>query len=333
MFSSSKKSSTPQRKSSYGEASRKEHGDDRRERRSNSGRSNISSTELRVTFENLLHSTSKCDDDVLDKNSVMSCVVDIYNWMVFDRDMQITLPMAPGSTESKMWPHGAKVDTRKRSESNIDVGSSKMLKQVDPSHVVCIASSVVSSNMDDQKSVKSRGEVLVSTPRGMVQTQQQTRVPQPNNVIFEEPVEHVRMVPEGLRPGFTPVADYIDKNYQYGESIHRRPPPRDLYANSQQQYAPPQQQYAGPPPAPAPEYVHVADQNHRSLAERMGGSNRTIPRYSILGGAPPPVVAEETPEARPAEVYTEKKKVKARVGTARRKVNNDGNGVPVTFAD
>lgn len=90
----------------------------------------MASADLRVTFENVICSVSAYQEDLLDKETVIKCLKSLYDWMVFDSDMQLWLPVPPGPNQAKMWPHGARVNTRKDPEDTAYNDSSKRLKEV-----------------------------------------------------------------------------------------------------------------------------------------------------------------------------------------------------------
>lgn len=177
----------------------------------------VSSKNLQLTFENIVTHISKQQGDAVDKDSVVKMLKSIYDWMVFDPNMQLDLPTEFGSNSSaKMWPHGATVDTRRKPDGEREKDSSRKLKDVDEGDVVQIASSVVSSTLDEERSVKSKGEVMYATPRGQVygaNTSRAASVPYSQHQsytsgpMFGEPPQtlapqprHTRMVPEGFHP-------------------------------------------------------------------------------------------------------------------------------------
>ena len=67
-----------------------------------------------------MHSASMYPGDLLDKNSVVACLKTMHNWIIFDPDMQINLPVVPGSTSARMWPHSAIINTRSKSSNGIN---------------------------------------------------------------------------------------------------------------------------------------------------------------------------------------------------------------------
>lgn len=137
------------------------------ERKERSRRKIVSPKDLRITFENVMHSVSMYSSDVVEKDSVVRCIESMYNWMVFDSDMQLDLPIVPGSPAAvKMWPHGAIIDTRRKAETDINEKSSRKLRQLDEEAIFSIANSVVSSTFEEDRSAKSKGEIVVDMPRG-----------------------------------------------------------------------------------------------------------------------------------------------------------------------
>jgi hypothetical protein len=281
----------------------------------------VSSTDLRVTFENVISSVSGYPDTALDKDSVTKCLKSIYDWMVFDSNMQLDLPVPLGVGTSKMWPHGATVDTRRGPDVTAVEKSSRKLKEVDDRTMVHVANSVVSSNVDEQRSVKSRGEVITMAPRGSIREQQPRSYTQPSSVGSFYPFERTRIVPdayiseEPMQESFdSHLHEYPDKA-QYPRQWSQRE------GGFLAQHFDPKEAYAGPP-RPA-----LNSQGYNA----MQPSRRVVPRYSMAAGAPPPVPVQETPELTHVCVSAEKKKRKPKANAGRRQ--NDDDGVPVVFAD
>jgi len=285
----------------------------------------MSSTDMRVTFENLIHSISAYSEDELDKDSVVKCLRSMYDWIVFDADMQLDLPIVPGSGQMKMWPHGAKVDTRRGADVTPGEKSSRKLQEVDEKCIINVANSVVSSNLEDHRSVKSKGEVMVAAPKGALQTSQQHFNRHPSSVGFEHPTGHTRVVPEA---------------YAYANGFQRNSDDQFTGQDAQADYYPQLTRHNAAPAGygsgfpsmhSGPPRPYQPQQYTKPEHQPVQSAHRMVPRYSIIG-APPPVIAEETPEVAHASVFTGKKGRKPRVGTARR-AQNDDDGVPVTFAD
>ncbi|KAK6584508.1 hypothetical protein PZA11_002732 [Diplocarpon coronariae] len=85
--------------------------------------------------------------------------------------MQLDLPVPVGSGQMKMWPHGAKVYTRRKPDAIVSDDSPMKLKEVDEKSMGNIASSVVSSNLGDQKFVKSKGKIMIAADKAVVPAQ------------------------------------------------------------------------------------------------------------------------------------------------------------------
>jgi len=125
----------------------------------------VSSTNLKVTFENLVAAIKATSGDSVDKVSVANMLNSIYYWIVFDASSQIDLPTVPGSgSTSKMWPHGATVDTRRGSVSSRAEGSSRRLEDLDISIARSVSKSVVSSTVDDDETSAFGTEASYMSP-------------------------------------------------------------------------------------------------------------------------------------------------------------------------
>jgi hypothetical protein len=319
----------PSRKSSH---HRRESDTDRATKRKT-----ISSTDMRLTFENIICAVSAYPEVMLDKDSVVNCLKSVYDWMVFDSDMQLNLPIVPGSAQLKMWPHGAKVNTRRQSDVVVGENSPRKLKDIDEKCMVNIASSVVSSNLEDQRSVKSKGEVITVAPKGTLQYQSPQAVRYPSSVPSSQYTGPIRMVPEayqynqGIESGRNVQFQQQDEQaYHYTPMSRQNVAPLD-YGMS------PIEGYGGPPNVASPQAQRNIEQEYQPVQS----TRRVIPRYSVIGHSVPPAVAEETPEPAHAEVFIGRKARKPKVGTARRRrdletevgVQDERDGVPVTFAD
>ena len=126
---------------------------------------NISTYDLRVTFENMVHYTTGCRGNALDKRSVVECMRSVYDWVVTGSDAQLELPVAAGDKSvARMWPQGAVVDTRRKASSDANESSPTKLRDLDEEAVVNVARSVVSSAMDEEKPLKFGGKVFTDSP-------------------------------------------------------------------------------------------------------------------------------------------------------------------------
>lgn len=307
----------PSRKSSHS------NGDPRGDRASD--RKAISSTELRVTFENVIHSVSMYPGDTLDKSSVIKCLRSMYDWMVFDSDMQLDMPAIPGSSQTKMWPHGAKVDTRRRPDATVGEESSRRLKEVEKGFMVHVASSVVSSSPEDRGPVNQRGEVMVTAPEGATLVQRPRVRLQPSSVGSTRPAEHIRVVPETYHQGNGPQREPYSQFYQQPNRAYY-PVPLDHHDPIPSCYS------AGAVNA----HTHPPDVSSSYQEQQPAlSARRAVPRYSVLGGTAPPAVVEETPEMAHVEALgragRRRERGKPKIGTVRRSQDDDGE--PVTFAD
>lgn len=273
-----------QEKRSAATENAKEAGEEKAEVR----RRAISSKDMRITFENVIHSASMYSSGTVDKGSVVACLESLYNWMVFDPDMQLSLPVAPGSALVKMWPHGATINTRRKSASCIDKTSSRKLKDIDEEAIVGIASSVVSSTFDEESVLKPKGRVMVDSSDG--------------------PELYGR---QG-QPAFA-----------YGQNMYQ-----PVYAPAAQH-----SMFNSMPTRIVPETYGRESNTYQSAPLSHGTSqkSRTVQRYSVAGGAVPPITVQETPETVHAEMYTKKSSRRPKVATVRR--GEEEEGEPVAFAD
>lgn len=121
----------------------------------------ITSDELKTTFENLKTVISSDEEAYFEKESVVGMLESIYWWMVSDKNLQITVPSAPGSRNvRKMWPHGSTIDTRKREDLHRRKSDPRYLKELTDDEASTVASSVVSSAPDDECSVPRHNRVV-----------------------------------------------------------------------------------------------------------------------------------------------------------------------------
>ena len=129
-------------------------------------KSKVPSRDLRITLENVTHYISGYGGDVVDRDSVVKFINSLYEWMSNDPNMQLDLPVEPGSAASaKMWPQGAVIDSRRRSSAGFSDKNFKRLGDLDEETALNVASSVVSSTRDDSYYDKPRGKVYVESPQ------------------------------------------------------------------------------------------------------------------------------------------------------------------------
>jgi hypothetical protein len=115
---------------------------------------------LQATFENLVSVISSSEELSFSRVTVQKMVESIYVWMVFDDNNQIFLPSSlEADMTRKMWPHGSKVDTRKKKDSSDAKPSPRRLREVDEDHAQTVASSVVSSALDEDCLRARKGSV------------------------------------------------------------------------------------------------------------------------------------------------------------------------------
>lgn len=104
---------------------------------------------IAVTFENIIAHVNGVGHDTVTATSVRSMMEDIYRWLLYDADMQLTIPTVDGDTSvKKMWPQGAKVNTR-RKESNKKDANERALDTNSNADVASVVSSTVPSNAGD----------------------------------------------------------------------------------------------------------------------------------------------------------------------------------------
>lgn len=125
----------------------------------------LKNSDAKVTIENLISAIKEVPGNRLDKESVVDTIRDMYTWIMFDKDIQLTLPKAPGDPgTSKMWPHGAVVDSRKRRPSMPKGKDPRVLQDIDEDTVSVVTSSVVSSTIDETGRSSRRGHIIYDGP-------------------------------------------------------------------------------------------------------------------------------------------------------------------------
>lgn len=134
--------------------------------------------DLQATFENLMCVIKEKGDVVFSNTTVSNMLESIYEWMVFDENLQIIIPSEPGSaTVQKMWPQGSKIDTRKKKDRSVVESSSRRLKEVDGDYASTVASSVISSTLEEDGMKIRKGSIMYpervcSTPMAYPQPMQ-----------------------------------------------------------------------------------------------------------------------------------------------------------------
>jgi hypothetical protein len=117
--------------------------------------------DLQATFENLMCVIREGKEESFSSASVVAMLESVYEWMVFDGNFQVIVPSEPGSsTVRKMWPQGSKIDTRKKKDRSQVESSSRRLKEVDGEYASTVASSVISSTMDEEGTKIRKGSVM-----------------------------------------------------------------------------------------------------------------------------------------------------------------------------
>lgn len=130
----------------------------------------ISSVNMKLTFENLVASILAVPGELLDKGSVVKMVRSLYDWAVFDPNLQLDLPFPPGKpASSKMWPHGSVVNSRRGLQDSARDERSRKLEDLDADAASIVASSVVSGTLEDDRTYTSKGVVVEDVPDTRVQ--------------------------------------------------------------------------------------------------------------------------------------------------------------------
>jgi len=271
----------------------------------------VSSTNMKLTFENLVASILAVPGESLDKGSVAKMVRGLYDWAVFDPNLQLDLPSPPGKpASSKMWPHGSVVNSRRGLQDSTRDERSRKLEDLDADAASIVASSVVSGTLDDDRAYTSKGVVVEDASSARAQS------------------------PE-IR--FAKVANH--QQHSWGEPpVWSNPPPPN---------GPP----PPPPVSAWEDVPRVRERGRVAGGTELWGipewsvdesvprvRDRVTPRFSIVGSGgivPQPTRVVESPVPQPAALRTTKRTVR-RVKTAgakREDVAGDSGGCPVTFAD
>lgn len=105
------------------------------------------------------------EGDEVDKMSVVRMLKSMYEWMTFDQNVQIDLPCPPESDRYfKMWPHGAVVNTRRKTGSVVnDVDDERRLRDFDWDTVSVVSTSVASSTVEQNAGSVGRGRVRLES--------------------------------------------------------------------------------------------------------------------------------------------------------------------------
>lgn len=158
MFTRSVRVSSDHKKERPGSSgSRRSEGDKGEHRHRRTRTANI-----KTTVENIIASVSAIRGDTLDKDSVVEMVKSMYTWIVFDPNYQISLPSPAGSSVAqKMWPHGAVVDSRRSGAYCPEDGDPRTLEDLADEVASTLASSVISSTIEEEKMVGRTGNIMM----------------------------------------------------------------------------------------------------------------------------------------------------------------------------
>jgi len=266
----------------------------------------VGSEDLRATFENVIAAVEKDDEEELSKDSVAELVRSMYEWMVFDPDRQVTLPSSSGSqVVRKMWPQGSKIDTRKSKDKRDVKSSSRSLRDVGDEYESIVASSVVSSTLEEEGTRIERGTILTG-----FSNQPHAYPPGTYGLSAHGGLGHNSSQAQGLDP-----FAYLQPQ-SYNSQAFGHP---SLNASQPLQH----QAHKSRAPQMVPELSRGRD--------ATGPSGKGVPRYSIVGGPAVPERVIETPDMSTVEKPKRKVTRKTRVGAASRP--SDDGGMPVNFAD
>lgn len=70
----------------------------------------ITSQELKISFENLIAVVENSGEQLVLTASVVDMLQSMYTWVVVDANMQISVPYGTNGAPAIMWPHGSRVD-------------------------------------------------------------------------------------------------------------------------------------------------------------------------------------------------------------------------------
>lgn len=120
---------------------------------------------IAVTFENILSHLKTCNEPAISKSSVADMVADLYRWISYDKNMQISLPSGHGTNQSlKMWPEGARISSRRPANSSAKPGERALNRDVDYDTMSVISSTVASSIQDQHVAGFSRPTYMIAAP-------------------------------------------------------------------------------------------------------------------------------------------------------------------------
>lgn len=154
----------------------------------------ITIDELKISFENLIGIIENCDKPQVLTSSVVEMLKTMYTWVVFDSDTQISIPYEAGGVPKKMWPHGSRVDSRRKTV-HMDSDDYRQLKKLDDDEMSSVTGSVVSSNRDTEQSMHSMGRVTGPLSRGHYSEV-------PHTLSYRQPSQHPPQY--GPPPGMVP---------------------------------------------------------------------------------------------------------------------------------
>ncbi len=167
--------------------------------------------DLQATFENLMCVIKEKGDVVFSGATVRNMLESVYEWMVFDKNLQIIIPSEPGSsTVQKMWPHGSRIDTRRKKDRSIVESSSRRLKEVEGDYASTVASSVISSTLEEDGMKIRKGSIMY--PERMSSTPMAYSQP-----IQYQQQEYSRPIP--MHPAPYPGREY--DSFSTGPPMHR----------------------------------------------------------------------------------------------------------------
>jgi len=292
------------------------------------GKYAIRPEDLHLTFENIVSVIAQGKERSLDKASVISMVKSLYEWIVFDPNMQIFLPVECGSGAiKKMWPHGSKIDTRIKRKEGEQWPGPMNLREVDKEYVPTVASSVVSSVIDENPPYMKEGSIMSSNA-------DHQRL---SSISYDIGLGYPASSPYSTvtQAAYTPV----DSSYKpLARSYKAQPlPPHDYIGHTFPQQGSQGSSYMQQafPPQSFPQ-GNVVQHTATTDVESPKQTSRKIQRFSIIGGpVPPPMKLEDTPQLAPAHVNSATRTRRPKVGaTARangRNDDDDQSGTPVVW--
>lgn len=195
---------------------------------------------IKTTVENIIAAVSAIKSDDLDKGSVVEMVKSMYTWIVFDPNFQISLPAPSGSTVAqKMWPHGAVVDSRRSGPYCPEDGDTRVLEDLADEVASTLASSVISSTIEEEKMIGRTGHIMMDPhDSGVLQ------YAAPFSQQYRAASNMIRR-PDNFPP--TAIQEESDAGYGYSVPVHR---PVPLRSNDDGQKYIPRFSIIGAPQAP-----------------------------------------------------------------------------------